>query len=168
MSRLHTEDERERERERVCVFFCVCVCVCVCVRAHKELPGVIRVRQETDNKNPIERSTNPPRRRNVFRKRCTPAIRRAPLRSAPVRVINRAKHLFRQRERKRVYFYWRSTAAISRLLSWSALENVRSRCILALRKIIRRKNYLRNPSPKIIATLIPKILLKCRDAEFVR
>jgi len=42
---------------------CVCVCVCVlCVCAHKELPGVIRVRQETDNKNPIERSTNPPRR----------------------------------------------------------------------------------------------------------
>ena len=29
--------------------------------AHKELPGVIRMRQETDNKNPIERSTNPPR-----------------------------------------------------------------------------------------------------------
>lgn len=31
-------------------------------RAYKELSGAIRVRQETDNKNPIDRSTNPPRR----------------------------------------------------------------------------------------------------------
>jgi len=39
------------------------------------------VRQETDNKNPIDRSTNPPRWGYVFRKRCTPAIRRGPERS---------------------------------------------------------------------------------------
>lgn len=44
----YREDEREGERGRE--------------SAHKELPGVIRVRQETNNKNPIERSTNPPRR----------------------------------------------------------------------------------------------------------
>lgn len=81
--------------------------------AHKELPGVIRVRQETDNKNPIERSTNPPRcaraapRRAgetyIFRKRCTPAICRAPLRFGPS-YKSREAFISLARERKRVYF----------------------------------------------------------------
>jgi len=61
-----TESARARERER---------------ELQRAVRRDTRVRQETDNKNPIDRSTNPPRWGYVFRKRCTPAIRRGPERS---------------------------------------------------------------------------------------